>query len=332
MAFLSGKLRTDSGVVDHPDYANRIVVALASPAAAGALRRLYLVISGRDGRLVAVREGDPDQPIRLDRIAFKGEHLLGPYLRVNAAEHWRWLRLASERRATSARRARALCKELLPQLFGLAGGSKTGMDRYGEANKVVLTLSAPDDADWNPRRLFVIASVEDGKPIVALDGRFGWLHWFGRTGFEGPHLLGPCIRVSASEYERCRSMWGPNSRYGIERRAHELCRQDGSRLERLAEMEAFARYEGAERKLAAALWLLWQRRLIHCEIHGSEGVCVQVGPYWVKCDRAGSVTFEPEDEGILAAASMALLANPIGCHRLNLPQRNGARLLHSGQS
>ena len=304
MAFIAG--RSQSNATDQYDYANRVVITLEAPAAvAGRLNRLYLIVSGRDGRPVAVLDGSGDGPVRLDRTGFKGEHRLGPRIQVPAPELERCMaRWRLPLRAELKRRARALCQRL-----GASIGWKSNAgaaDPYCFGSKLVITLEAPSDSFDRPRRLHLILSVEDGKPLAVLDGRRGWR---GRTGFTGEHLHCMQLRVGALEYKRYMTEWGPTSRRGLERRAEELCRQNGLFLRWIAAEEAFSLCSDDDRELAAALWLLWEYGLAPFEVHSSRGVFTRFGPYRVMRDPEGHVTFECKDN-VLASLCMGFLVEP----------------------
>jgi hypothetical protein len=116
---------------------------------------------------------------------------------------------------------------------------------------MAVKLSAPNDANGNPQRVFAIFD-SSGSIVAAVDESYDGNNALQRAGFPNVTLANLSFPVEQETYKALLRDWGEDSPPAIIRRAEKLL--EGESLRDVSES---SRYEGSgNRLLAAALDLL----------------------------------------------------------------------------
>jgi hypothetical protein len=168
----------------------------------------------------------------------------------------------------------------------------------------VVLLSAVDEYE-ELHRVYIVLG-EGMEVLAAIGGDDGGAE-LEEAGFDG---RAPVIelRVSMAELDKRQREWGPISVAGIERKARALCGERAMLLDNLAHDPKFQSCEETERKLAAALWVFWDRRRASHEVQTPEGRVARISRFLLLVDNQGCVTFEACPDAEAAAKVIRKLA------------------------
>lgn len=158
-----------------------------------------------------------------------------------------------------------------------------------EPDITIIELTAVDEQEIY-HSMYLVLDHERNEVLAAISGIEN-LEGVRCAGFD---VRKPAVnlRVTPGGIENCEREWGPISSAGIERKARDLCREQSMSLEGFAEDPRFGPMPEDHRELAAALWVLWERRLLSHEIRTPRGHAARISRYVLWIDLQGFVTFE----------------------------------------
>jgi hypothetical protein len=182
-------------------------------------------------------------------------------------------------------------------------GPRSKPSGEGAGTGVVL-LSAVDEYE-ELHRVYIVLG--EGMEVLAAIGENDGGAELEEAGF-GSRAPVIELRVSMAELDKRQREWGPISVAGIERKARELCGERAMLLDNLAHDPKFQSCEETERKLAAALWVFWDRRRASHEVQTPEGRVARISRFLLLVDNQGCVTFEACPDAEAAAKVIRKLA------------------------
>jgi hypothetical protein len=182
------------------------------------------------------------------------------------------------------------------------------LDKGSEAPETaIVSLRAPVEEGGACRHLYLVLGLKDNEVLAVVDIDGDGSEALERAGFDfRPPIMS--LKVSEVQLDSCWCEWGSISAVGVERRAAELCEEEGPSLDGFADDPRFQLCPEALRRLAAAVWTLWDRRLASHEIQTPAARVVRVSRFLLWIDQRGCVSIEVCPSVEAAVSTMQKLA------------------------